>query len=269
LSRKGSNFNFFLEKRVPDFNLHFDLVIHAAGKAHSVPKTESEKLEFYNVNVVGTKNLLEGLTNSGIPKYFVFISSVSVYGKDFGLAIDENAPLLAKDPYGLSKIQAEHMVLQWCKMHNVICTIFRLPIVIGNNAPGNLGIMLNGIKQGVYFNISGGSAKKSMVLADDVTKHIIPASKIGGIFNLTDGYHPSFEELSNHISTQLGKRKPMNMPLWCAMLVANFGDLFGNKVPLNTNTLKKITSSLTFDDNKARATFSWKPKSILEGFIIN
>ncbi len=269
LSRKGSNFNFFLEKRVPDFNLHFDLVIHAAGKAHSVPHTVSEKQEFYNVNVLGTKNLLEGLTKAGIPKYFVFISSVSVYGKDYGIAIDENAPLLAKDPYGFSKIQAEQLVLDWCKMHNIICTIFRLPLIVSDNAPGNLGIMLNGIKQRFYFNISGGLAKKSMVLAEDVAKHIIPASKIGGIFNLTDGYHPSFEELSNHISIQLGKGKPMNMPFWFAMLVAKFGDLLGNKVPLNTNKLKKITSDLTFDDNKARAAFCWESTPVLEGFKIN
>jgi nucleoside-diphosphate-sugar epimerase len=84
LSRNGSDFNFFLEKGIPNFNIQFDLVIHAAGKAHSVPKNNIQKLEFYNVNVLGTQNLLEGLKLCGIPKYFIFISSVSVYGKDFG-----------------------------------------------------------------------------------------------------------------------------------------------------------------------------------------
>jgi nucleoside-diphosphate-sugar epimerase len=61
----------------------------------------------------------------------------------------------------------------------------------------------------------------------------------------------------------------MNMPFWFAMLVAKFGDLLGNKVPLNTNKLKKITSDLTFDDNKARAAFGWEPTPVLEGFKIN
>ena len=72
LSRNGTNFNVSLENQVPEFNLQFDLVIHAAGKAHCVPKNESEKQGFFNVNVVGTKNLLEGLSKSTIPKYFVF-----------------------------------------------------------------------------------------------------------------------------------------------------------------------------------------------------
>ena len=78
LSRNGSDFNFNLKDSVPEFNAQFDLVIHAAGKAHIVSKAESEKQEFYDVNVVGTKNLLMGLTMSVIPKFFVFISSPSI-----------------------------------------------------------------------------------------------------------------------------------------------------------------------------------------------
>lgn len=269
LSRNGSNFNFFLENQVPDFNVQFDLVIHAAGKAHIVPKSESEKQEFYNVNVVGTKNLLEGLARSGIPMYFVFISSVSVYGKDFGSDIDENTHLGALDPYGISKIEAERIVLDWCKHHNVVCTILRLPLVVGNNPPGNLGAMINGIKNGYYFNIGGGKAKKSMVLADDIARSIIDASSVGGVYNLTDGNHPSFDELSNHISIQLGKGKLRNMPLWLARIIATFGDLLGSIAPLNMYKLKKITSDLTFNDSKAREAFGWNPTPVLEGFNIN
>jgi nucleoside-diphosphate-sugar epimerase len=269
LSRNGSNFNFSLENQAPDFNVQFDLVIHAAGKVHSVPKTESEKQEFYNINVAGTKNLLEGLTKSGIPKHFIFISSVSVYGKDFGSDNDENTDLGAFDPYGISKIEAERIVLDWCKQHNVVCTILRLPLVVGNNPPGNLGAMINGIKNGYYFNIGGGRAKKSMVLAEDVAKSIIDVSSIGGVYNLTDGYHPSFDEFSNHISIQLGKGKPMNIPLWLAWIMAKFGDLLGSKAPLNTYKLRKITSDLTFDDSKARKAFGWNPTPVLEGFRIN
>jgi nucleoside-diphosphate-sugar epimerase len=269
LSRNGSDFIFFLEKEIPDFTLKFDLVIHAAGKAHSVPKTELEKEEFYKVNVVGTQNLLEGLTKSGIPKYFVFISSVSVYGKDFGSDIDEKVYLGALDPYGISKIEAERIVLDWCKQHHVVCTILRLPLIVGPNPPGNLGAMIKGIQKGYYFNIAGGKAQKSMVLAEDVAKSILKAAEVGGIYNLTDGYHPSFAELSNHISIQLGKGKPMHMPMWLASIIANFGGLLGSKAPLNTNKLKKITSDLTFDDTKAREAFGWNPKRVLEGFKIN
>jgi nucleoside-diphosphate-sugar epimerase len=246
-----------------------DLVIHVGGKAHSVPKTLADKQAFFDVNVRGTSNLLKGIENSGIPKSFVFISSVSVYGKENGDLIKENDTLLAKDPYGLSKIEAENLVLNWCDKYNVICTILRLPLIAGPNPPGNLGAMIKGIQKGYYFNIAGGQGKKSMVLAEDVVKNILKISEIGGIYNLTDGYHPSFSELSSYIAIQLCKGKPMNIPIWLAKIIAKFGDLLGSKAPINTNKLKKITSDLTFDDTKAREAFGWNPTRVLEGFKIH
>jgi nucleoside-diphosphate-sugar epimerase len=269
LARANAYFNIYLEKSTPKFEKIFDLVIHAAGKAHMIPKSESEKQEFFDVNVLGTNNLLQGLTNSSIPKYFIFISSVAVYGRDFGINLDENTSLSATDSYGLSKIEAERNILDWCQQHNVVCTILRLPLIVGSNPPGNLGSMLKGIQKGYYFNIAGGKAKKSMVLAEDVARFILKVAEIGGIYNLTDGYHPSFAELSNHISIQLGKGKPMNLPIWLAKIIANFGDLLGSKAPLNTNKLNKITSDLTFDDSKAREAFGWAPTPVLEGFKLN
>jgi nucleoside-diphosphate-sugar epimerase len=111
LSRNNSDYNFDLEKSIPGFDNKFDLVIHAAGKAHSVPETSLEKQAFFDVNFKGTQNLLRGIEESqSLPKAFIFISTVAVYGKDNGVNISENEPLLAKDSYGLSKIQAEQLV---------------------------------------------------------------------------------------------------------------------------------------------------------------
>ncbi len=265
LNRNTGEFKFDLSASIPFFDKTFDIVIHNAGLAHTTPVSITQKEEFFKVNKEGTKNLLKGLEKC-IPKKFVFISSVSVYGIDQGVFISEKKHLLAKDPYGQSKIQAEKIVEQWCKQNNVICTILRLPLVVGENPPGNLGSMINGIKKGFYFNISGGSAKKSMVLASDVAKYIVKASEIGGTYNLTDGYHPSFFELSAQISNQLGKRMPKNLNSFIAKSLAVFGDIIGENFPLNSKKLKKITSNLTFDDSKARKAFGWNPTPVLEGF---
>jgi nucleoside-diphosphate-sugar epimerase len=258
-----------LSIKIPIINKEIiDLVVHAAGKVHSIPKSSFEKSQFYNDNINITENLLKGLELAGYPKKFVFISSVSVYGRSTGNNIFESEMLNSNDPYGLSKIHAEKIVFEWCKENNVICTILRLPLLVGNNPPGNLGAMIKGIQKGYYFNIRGGAAKKSMVLAEDVAKIIIEVAKIGGTYNLTDGYHPTFAEISNTISNQLEKKKPINIPNWFAVIVAKIGDLIGNKAPLNTNKLKKITSDLTFDDSKARKAFGWNPTPVLDGFRI-
>ena len=115
------------------------IVIHAAGKAHSVPKSGKEKQTFIDVNIEGTKLLLKKLeTMPRLPVSFVFISSVSVYGRDSGEDIAESEPLSAADPYGISKIEAEKIILEWGSKHNVIIGIVRLPLIAGKNPPGNL-----------------------------------------------------------------------------------------------------------------------------------
>ncbi|MDB5121054.1 MAG: NAD-dependent epimerase/dehydratase [Sphingobacteriales bacterium] len=246
-----------------------EIVVHAAGKAHSIPKTYSQKQDFFDVNVNGTINLLKGLEQSlVVPKAFVFISSVAVYGLSQGTLIDEQAPLSARDPYGQSKIDAEQIIQKWCDKNSVSCTILRLPLLIGQNPPGNLGAMIRAIRNGYYFNIAGGLAKKSMLMAEDVARFILPVSQIGGIYNLTDGYHPSFKELSIRIANELSKNEPLNIPVWLANWVAKVGDIMGDKFPLNSHKLSKINSDLTFDDTKAKYVFGWSPRHVLEVLII-
>ena len=246
-----------------------NLVIHSAGKAHCVPVTDIEKQSFFDVNVKGTENLLKGLENGGLPKQFIFISSVSVYGLTLGNNIAEDHPLMAKDPYGKSKILAEKLIQDWCVKNNIVCTILRLPLVVGKNPPGNLGAMIHAIRDGFYFNIAGGYAKKSMVLADDISTVLLQVVEIGGIYNLTDGYHPNFNEMSLVISRQLGKEKVSNMPFWIAKFLALFGNIIGSKFPINSDKLNKLNGILTFDDSKARRTFGWSPHDVLQGFKIS
>ena len=267
IGRHNSDFNIDLSNT---FNLSdtYDLVIHNAGKAHTIPKNKNEDEEFYKVNVLGTENLLNSFNTFNKPSNFIFISSVSVYGLNFGINIDENTKLMALDPYGKSKILAENIIQKWCIDNNIKCTILRLPLVVGKNPPGNLKSMIKAIKNRYYFNIDNGMARKSMVLAEDVAKFIIPSSNIPGIYNLTDGYHPSFNELSSLIGNQLYINKLPNIDLKLAKIIAKIGDIFGHNAPINSSKLSKITTDLTFSDLKARSTFKWNPSCVLENFII-
>ena len=264
LSKTTGDYKVTLENKIPIFSENYELVVHSAGKAHSVPQTDAERKQFYEVNVNGTENLLKGLEKTGVPKQFVFISSVSVYGQESGNDINEEHALQAKDAYGLSKIEAEMLVGEWCKNNNVVCTILRLPLLVGENPPGNLGAMIKAIDKGYYFNIGGGKARKSMVLAEDVASFIPKVAIIGGTYNLTDGFHPNFYELSYSISKQKNRKKSFNLPLFVVKSIGLVGDLLGNKVPINSMKIKKITSDLTFDDSRARELAGWKSLVVLE-----
>lgn len=247
----------------------YDMVIHAAGKAHMVPRTEAEKQDFFKVNVQGTKNLLASLERLAVlPGAIVFISTVSVYGLDEGENIAEDHPLNAVEPYGVSKIQAEQLILDWGKARGVTIGILRLPLIAGANPPGNLGSMIKGIKSGRYFRIGSGNAKKSIVLANDVARVIPALAAKGGIYNLTDGYHPSFRELENGITASLNLKKVKTLPYFVAASAAVAGSILesvtGKRMPFSRRILGKISSNLTFSSAKAEKELGWKPEPVLQ-----
>lgn len=254
---------FNIAKDVPPINTHYDVVLHAAGKAHTVPKTEAEKQVFYDVNYQGTVNLCKALENVGAPKALIFISTVAVYGCEYGDLITEEHPLEGNSPYAESKIMAEKYLTEWCAKNCVILGILRPSLLAGKNAPGNLGAMVNGIRKGFYLNIAGGKVKKSILMADDIAYLLPLLEEKGGIYNVCDSYQPTFGEISASVARQLGKHNPFSIPYWMAWCMAKVGDILGSEAPINSYKLDKITKSLTFSNEKAKRELGWEPLDVL------
>lgn len=255
-------------KEVPVLPCRYDIVLHAAGKAHVNPKTPEEIQSFYDINYQGTVNLCKALEKVGVPKSFIFISTCGVYGIDNGNYVTEDYPLAGEEPYQKSKIMAEEFLTKWCEEHGVILGILRPSLMAGKNAPGNLGAMVNGIKTGKYLSINHGKARKSLLMAEDIA-HLVPlVAEKGGAYNVCDDDQPSFGQLEELIAKQLGKRKPISIPYWLAKCIALFGDVVGSWFPLNSKRLEKIVQSDTISNEKAKRELGWKPMSVLENFKI-
>ena len=259
---------FNMAKDVPPINTHYDVVLHAAGKAHTVPKTEAEKQAFYDVNYQGTVNLCTALEKVGAPKALIFISTVAVYGCEYGDLITEEHPLEGTSPYAESKIMAEKYLTEWCAKNGVKLGILRPSLLAGKNAPGNLGAMVKGIKKGYYMNIAGGKVVKSILMAEDIARLVPLLEEKGGVYNVCDTRQPSFGEISMSVAKQLGKGKPLDIPYWLAWCLAKVGDLLGDKAPINSYKLEKMTKSLTFSNEKAKHELGWEPLDVLENFKV-
>lgn len=257
-----------LAKEVPELDQYYDVVLHACGKAHVVPKTEAEKQAFFDVNYMGTVHLCNALEKVGAPKALIFISTVAVYGCEFGELITEEHPLEGYTPYAKSKIMAEEYLNNWCKKHNVVLGILRPSLLAGKGAPGNLGAMVNGVRKGFYMNIAGGKVVKSILMAEDIANILSALVKEGGVYNVCDTRQPSFGELSLSVAKQLGKRKPISIPYWMAWCMAKVGDLLRNKAPINSYKLEKMTKSLTFSNEKARKELGWNPLDVLDNYKV-
>ena len=257
-----------LAKEIPELEQHYDVVLHACGKAHVVPKTEVEKQAFFDVNYTGTVHLCNALEKVGVPNALVFISTVAVYGCEFGELITEEHLLKGDTPYAKSKIQAEKYLTEWCKKYNVVLGILRPSLLSGKDAPGFLGAMVDGVKRGFYMNIAGGKAVKSVLMAEDIARIMPALIKKGGVYNVCDTFQPTFGQISESVANQLGKRKPISIPIWMAKCMALVGDLLGEKAPINSYKLEKMTRSLTFSNEKARKELDWEPLDVLTNYKI-
>jgi nucleoside-diphosphate-sugar epimerase len=233
---------------------HFDMVIHAAGKAHITSTNSHDSKLIYDINVSSTRNLLLSLSFSP-PESFVFISSVAVYGCDSGMDIDETFPLNAKDAYGSGKIECERMIQGWCDSNGVRCLILRLPLVAGQNAPGNLRQMANAIRKGFYFRIGDGSALRSVVRLADVSELLAKSYLRNGVFNLGGSTHLSVSFIDQMIARGMSKSIYSLSP-YIAKPLAYLGDHLP-LIPLNRGRYDKLTRSLTFSDVHAREKLGW------------
>lgn len=262
------NYTVNIAEEIPELREQYDVVLHAAGKAHSVPKTEEEKRVFFDVNLQGTKNLCAALERKGMPRAFIFISTVAVYGCDYGENISEEHSLDGVTPYAVSKRLAEEYLQKWCHEHNVILGIIRPSLIAGPNPPGNLGAMIHGIRSGRYLSIAGSRARKSVLMVQDIAKLVPLLAEKGGVYNVCDSYQPTFRELETVICRQLNRNLPLSIPYWIAKCMALVGDCLGKKAPINSLKLRKITKSLTFSNEKAIRELGWRPTGVLENFKI-
>lgn len=257
-----------LAQESPSLPEKYDIVLHAAGKAHIYPKTQEEKQAFYDVNLKGTINLCKALEKVGLPYALVFISTMSVYGDTPGnMDTESSRKLVGNSPYSDSKIKAEKYLTEWCSINGVKLGILRPGLLIGNNAPGNLGAMVDGIRKGFYLNIAHGVARKSMLMAEDIANLVPLVAQKGGVYNVCDDRNPSFGELSKLIASQLGKKTPISIPLWVAKCLAKIGDVLPF-IPINSNRLEKIITDDTWSNAKAKKELNWQPMDVLTNYQI-
>ena len=93
-----------------------DIVIHAAAYAH-------ENLSVFSPSLIA-RNIINGSTSvfsasiSNKVKRIVFCSSIARYG-EVKIPYIENGPAFPSDPYGISKLAAEKILINLCDTYNV------------------------------------------------------------------------------------------------------------------------------------------------------
>jgi UDP-glucose 4-epimerase len=106
-----------------------DAVLHLAAQIH-VDRSVVEPKLTYDVNVVGTQNILEVARKYDVNKV-IQASTSEVYGTSEYSPMDEKHPLNAPHPYGASKIAADRLCYSYIQTYGMDITIARCFNVFG------------------------------------------------------------------------------------------------------------------------------------------
>lgn len=229
--------------------------------------------KFYEVNYLGTKNILQASIKAKVKK-FIHISSMGVLDmRARGTIREDQSYGHYTSAYCRSKAEAEKLVMK--HTDSIQAVIVRLPAVYG---PKDLLLtrkVLNFARKNLLFVIDGGKGIFPHLYIDNLIEAILLASQregaVGEIFNITDGVNTSAKEFFNQLNHIAGRENIfLNLPYPAAWILVLLMDVIARlirKPPLFSWTaLEFLTLKCRFDISKARDKLGYDPSvSLKEG----
>jgi len=173
-----------------------DFILHQAA-LRSVPKSIDNPLEYDEVNVHGTLNLLLQAKKAGV-KRVVFASSSSVYGEAESFPQKETDHLLLISPYAANKLAGEYYCRVMSKVYGLETVALRYFNVFGPRqslddeyavvVPKFINSCLN--NEAIPVHGDGKQSRDFTFVANIVNANILAATTPGvcsGVFNIACG----------------------------------------------------------------------------------
>ena len=221
-----------------------DIVFHLAALTY-VPYSYDNPRENYEINVLGTLNILEYCRKYGAK--IIFASSY-VYGEPTYLPIDEKHPIGSFNPYSSSKIIGEKLCESFNRDFSVQTVILRPFNIYGINQSKEFLIptIINQASTGEII-LDDPRPKRDFIHIYDVVEAYLKAALYESenleVFNIGSGFSHSVEEVSNLIRSSYSK-KP----------ILKFRNI----------ERKKEVFNVYADISKAKEILGWSPKIKLE-----
>ena len=216
--------------REKDFS-GYDVVYHVAGIAHQKETKKNADL-YYKINRDLAIEVARKAKKEGVFQ-FVFLSSMSVYGKDTGVITEATQPA-PKCNYGKSKLQAEKGLGELLS-DNFIVAILRPPMVYGEGCKGNYQTLVKIAQKAPLF--ADYKNERSMIHIDNLSGFIkaIIDDKKSGVFLPQDSNYICTCQMIQSIAMSNGKRmrltKLLNPFIWFIKVFTRKGKkAFGNLI---------------------------------------
>lgn len=192
-----------------------DTVIHLASKS-DISYSIKDPSTVFETNCTGTMTLLEQCRLSKTIKCIILISSAHVYFMPPKyLPIDENHPLNASTPYGVSKIFQDLMFQTYYKNFQLPIVVLRSGLLIGERQQrgGGLTSFIKNALEDKPITIQGGKQTRDINhvanLVNAILLSISNEDAIGQVFNISGEYERSMEDLVKEIIEFTNSKSPI------------------------------------------------------------
>ena len=220
----------------------FDVILHLAGQV-AVTTSVVNPREDFEINAVGTFNLLESVRRHSPEAFVIYASTNKVYGKmenarvterngryeyeSLGNGVSESQILDFHSPYGCSKGAADQYVLDYARIYGLRTTSFRQSCIYGKR---QFGIEDQGWV--AWFTIAAildkkitiygdGKQIRDVLYVDDLLRGYEaaieqPERASGQAYNVGGGSRNTLSllELLEHLKRELNKDIPLKFASW-------------------------------------------------------
>jgi len=243
-------------------NIDFVFHLAAAFRELDVPNEH-----YYDVNVNGTRNVLESALKNGVKK-FVYCSTQGVHGHIENPPGDENSPIAPADYYQQTKYEGELVVQEYIEK-GMNTAIIRPTAIYGPGDPGRFLMIYKWAKKGFFPMFGTGSTFYQPVYIDNLVDAFMltlePEKGKGGTYIIGDEEYLPIKELILKTGRAMGINiKIVHFPLFPLIVAGHVCEKsckpFGIAPPIFPRRVDWYRQIRAFEIEKAKKELGYFPK---------
>ncbi len=264
------------DRKIEKVIKNIDVIFHFAGM-NSLPACQSDPVETFSVNAIGTTNVLE-ITRKYNIRRVIFSSSSAVYENEKSFPLTEDMQINPTLAYSLSKKSAEEICRTYQELYGMDIVIFRFFNVYGPhmdfrrpNPPFISYVLMCLLKDKIPVLHSDGNQARDMIYIDDVLRlcetAMTDTNAKNQTFNVGSGKSFSINEIYKQIAAYLDKEKIKPIFRKPSFLWDTYPNLFKGKFPLQEYFVEDEVHRYTLASiKKVKKLLRWEPEvSLTQG----
>lgn len=222
---------------------------------------------YWQVNVQGTRNVLETAARHGVEK-FIYCSTCGVHGNVDHPPANEDAPIQPADYYQRTKFEAEPVVAEYAT-GGMKTVILRPAAIYGPGDPERFFMIFKRVNRGVFPMFGNGKTFYHPLYIDNLVDALMlamaPGRGDGGTYLIADEDYLGIEDLVRRVARALEvevriPHYPVAPLVVAGHVVEKACRPFGVAPPIFPRRVDWYRQNRAFDISRARAELGYEPK---------